>query len=65
MAVTSQGKGRATKARARTTKRKSTVKRRNAPAAALADSRYRARVVKSAKVYGRKDITKPAEDEDL
>ena len=44
--------------------RKSAVKSRNAPAAALADPRYRARVVKSAKVYSRKDKTKPIEDED-
>jgi hypothetical protein len=45
-------------------KRKSPVKSRNAPAAALADPRYRARVVKSAKVYSRKDKVKPGEDED-
>ena len=64
MAVTSQGKGGAAKTRAKAMKRKSTVKSRNAPAAALADSRYRARVVKSGKVYSRKDKTKPIEDED-
>ena len=64
MAVTSQGKGRATKTRAGTAKRKSTVKSRNAAAKALADSRYRARVVKSAKVYSRKDRAKPVEDEE-
>ncbi len=65
MAVTSQGTGRAKpKTRAGTMKRKSTVKRRNAPAAALADPRYRKRVVKSAKAYSRKDETKVVEDED-
>ncbi len=35
-------------------KLKNTVKRRSASAAALADARYRKRVVKSAKVYRRK-----------
>jgi hypothetical protein len=64
MAVTSQGKGRAKpKTRARTMKRKETVKGRNAPAAALADPRYQSRVVKSAKAYDRKRQT-PGEDED-
>jgi hypothetical protein len=43
-------------------KRKSTIKRRNAPAAALADPRYRKRVVKSAKVYSRKDEAKAIMD---
>ena len=65
MAVTSEGKARAKpKARAGAMKRKSTVKRRNAPAAALADPRYRKRVVKSAKAYRRKDKATAAEDED-
>ncbi|HUW73099.1 MAG TPA: hypothetical protein VMW05_03575 [Methyloceanibacter sp.] len=65
MAVTSQGAGRAkNKTRAGTMKRKNTVKRRNAPAAALADPRYRKRVVKNAKAYSRKDETKVVEDED-
>jgi len=65
MAVTSQGTGRAkNKTRADTMKRKNTVKRRNAPAAALADPRYRKRVVKNAKAYSRKDETKVVEDED-
>jgi stalled ribosome alternative rescue factor ArfA len=65
MAVTSEGKGRAKPAtRAGTMKRKSTVKRRNAPAAALADPRYRKRVVKSTKAYSRKDKARTAEDED-
>lgn len=45
-------------------KRKSTVKRRNAPAAALADPRYRKRVVKSAKSYDRKAKAGTIEDED-
>jgi hypothetical protein len=63
MAVTSQGKGRASsKTRARTMKPKNPVKRRNAPAAALADPRYRKRVVKSAKAYSRK--SKPQVDQD-
>jgi hypothetical protein len=65
MAVTSQDKRRLATTRAAAMKRKSTVKGRNAPAAALADPRYRARVVKSAKVYSRKDKAKPIEDEDL
>jgi hypothetical protein len=66
MAVTSQGKGRAQPKRraSRTMKPKKTVKGRNAPAAALADPRYRKRVVKSAKAYRRKDKA-PAEDEDI
>ena len=45
-------------------KRKTTVKRRNAPAAALADPRYRKRVVKSAKVYSRKDKAGVIEDDE-
>lgn len=64
MAVTSQGKGRSKAKRAGPMKRKNTVKRRNAPAAALADSRYRPRVVKSTKAYSRKRTLKPADDED-
>jgi hypothetical protein len=64
MAVTTQGKGRANKTRAGTMKRKSTVKRRNAPAAALADPRYRKRVVKSATVYSRKDKASAIEDDE-
>lgn len=66
MAVTSRGKARAkSKTRAsHTMKSKKTVKTRNAPAKALADPRYRKRVVKSAKAYSRKDKT-PAEDEDI
>jgi len=64
MAITSQGKGRATKARAGATKRKSPVESRNVPATALADPRYRARVVRSAKAYSRKDQAKPVEDEE-
>jgi hypothetical protein len=56
MAVTSDSKGSA-RQRRRTggkMKPKKTVKRRNPPAAALADARYRKRVVKSAKNYSRK-----------
>ena len=65
MAVTSQGKGRAKpKTRAGAMKRKKTVKRRNVPAAALADPRFQVRVVKSAKVYDRKSKSTPGEDED-
>ena len=64
MAVTSQGKGSVRqKTPAETMKRKNTVKRRSAPAAALADPRYHARVVKSAKAYSR-NKAKAVEDED-
>lgn len=45
-------------------KRKRTVKRRNAPAAALADPRYRKRVVRSAKAYSRKGKPKREQDDD-
>ena len=65
MAVTPQSKGRATNTGDGAMKRKSTVKRRSAPAAALTDPRYRVRVVKSAKFYNRKKKRKPIEDEDL
>jgi hypothetical protein len=56
MAVTSDAKGRTKpKQRAgRSMKLKNPVKRRSAAAAALADARYRKRVMKSAKVYSRK-----------
>jgi len=65
MAATSQGKSRARlKARTGAMKRKSTVKLRNVPAAALADPRYHKRVVKSVKAYSRKSRTPIAEDED-
>jgi hypothetical protein len=65
MAVTSQGKGRAErKARADSTKRKSTVKPKNVPAATLADPRYRSRVVPNVKAYSRKGQKLPAGDED-
>ncbi|MGK2921984.1 MAG: hypothetical protein ACSLE4_04235 [Methyloceanibacter sp.] len=64
MAVTSQGKGSAgQKTRAGTMKRKNTIKRRSAPAAALADPRYHIRVVKSAKAYSR-NKAQAIEDED-
>lgn len=46
------------RAKATTMKPKKTIKRRNAPAASLADPRYRARIVKSAKVYSRKSKPK-------
>ena len=66
MAVTLHGKGRARskKPAGRRTKPKpkTAVKRRNAPAAALADPRYRKRVVKGVKGYSRKG--KPAATED-
>jgi hypothetical protein len=65
MAVILPGKGRG-KAKRRTIrakKRKKVVKPRSAPAASLADPRYRKRVVKSAKAYSRK--AKVGEDEDL
>ncbi len=64
MALT-QKIGRATpKKRAGKMTPKRTVKPKNVPAAALADARYRKRVVKSAKTYNRKaDIVVP-EDED-
>jgi hypothetical protein len=45
-------------------KKKNTVKRRNAPAAALADPRYQVRVVKNAKAYRRKNKTTLGEDDD-
>ncbi len=64
MAVISQGKGQNKPKRAGTMKRKKSVKRRNASAAALADPLYRSRVVKSAKTYNRKQTPKPGEDED-
>jgi stalled ribosome alternative rescue factor ArfA len=41
-----------------------TVKPKNVAAAALADPRYRKRVVKSAKAYSRKAETAVPEDED-
>jgi len=66
MAVTSQGKGRAErKARAGTTKQKSTVKPKNVPAATLADLRYRNRVVPSVKPYSRKGQKLSTEGEDV
>lgn len=65
MAVTSQGKGQAErKAQGGTTRRKSTVKLKNVPAAALADPRYRNRVVPSVKPYSRKGQALPTEDKD-
>jgi len=65
MTVTSQDQERA-KAKTRTgaMKSKNTVKRRNAPATALADPRYRAQAVRSAKAYTRKNKTEPGEGDD-
>ena len=67
MAVILPGKGRgnAKKRTARAKKRKKVVKPRSAPAASLADPRYRKRVVKSAKAYRRKAKAKVEENEDL
>ena len=50
--------------RARKAKPKRSVKPRNAPAAALADARYRNRVVESPKAYNRKTSSRPVEDQD-
>jgi hypothetical protein len=64
MAVT-QNTGRANpKARAGKMNPKRTVKPKNVAAAALADARYRKRVVRSAKAYSRKAETAVPEDED-
>ena len=65
MAVTSDAKGRARpkKRAGRKMKPKKTVKRRSAPAAALATPLYRKRVVKSAKAYKRKGKAPADEDE--
>lgn len=65
MTATSQGKGRSgTMTKTGTIPRTKPAKRRNAEAAALADPRYRARVVGRANVYNRKKKTKPGEDDD-
>ena len=62
MTVTSGDQERAkAKTSTGTMKSKNTVKHRNAPAVALADPRYRARVVRSAKVYDRKNKAKLGE----
>jgi hypothetical protein len=50
------------KKKRRVTKPKTTVKRRDAAAAALADARYRNRVVAGAKGYTRKRAAVPQED---
>jgi hypothetical protein len=42
---------------------KNPVKRRSASAAALADARYRKRIVKSAKVYTRKGKSVPGDED--
>ncbi len=53
------------KAKATTMKpTRKTPTKRSAPGAALADPRYRARIVKSAKVYRRKTKTLVREDDD-
>jgi len=44
-------------------KAKRSVKRRSAPAAALATPLYRKRVVKSAKAYSRKGKARPQDEE--
>ena len=66
MAVTSDAKGRTKpKQRAgRSMKLKNPVKRRSAAAAALADARYRKRVMKSAKAYSRKGKTQFRNEDD-
>jgi len=65
MAVTSRGNGQAErKAQGGTTRRTSTVKLKNVPAAALADPRYRNRVVPRVKPYSRKGQALPTEDKD-
>ena len=65
MAVTSDAKARVRpkKRAAHKMKPKKTVKRRSAPAAALATPLYRKRVVKSAKAYTRKAKAPAHEDE--
>jgi hypothetical protein len=65
MAVTSDAKGwaRPKKRAGRKLKPKRRVKRRSAPAASLADPRYRKRVVRSGKAYKRKGKTPIVEDE--
>jgi hypothetical protein len=50
--------------RTRAVKKKVAVKRRSAPAAALADPRFRKRVVERAKVYKRKPKVDVTEVED-
>jgi hypothetical protein len=55
-------RGRATKRKTVKMPRKSTVKRRDRFAISLQDARFRKRVVKSGKVYGRK-AKRPPEDE--
>jgi hypothetical protein len=67
MAVTSDAKGRTRRKQqaGRSMKLKNPVKRRSAAAAALADGRYRNRVMKSAKVYSRKKKSAlPNEDDE-
>jgi hypothetical protein len=64
MAVTSRkGRAKAKKRAGRTMKPRKTVKRRSAPAAALAERRYRKRVVRSAKTYSRKGKDAAIEDD--
>ena len=60
MPVTSQDKGRGdSDNRSDKMSRNARAQNRSAPAKALTDSRYRQRVVKSAKVYSRKGEKKP------
>jgi stalled ribosome alternative rescue factor ArfA len=63
MPVTSDAKGRARPKKRAGRKMKKTVKRRSAPAAALATPLYRKRVVKSAKAYSRKAKAPAPEDQ--
>lgn len=67
MAVTSDDKARgvAKKKSARITRPKKAIKRRSPAAAALAEPRFRTRVVKAAKVYRRKGKVELNEDEDI
>jgi len=64
MAATQRTSRAKPKTRADKTNPKRTVKPKNVAAAALADARYRKRVVKSAKAYSRKAETAVPEDED-
>lgn len=65
MAVTGKGRGKAKRRISGAKARKKVVKPRNAPAKALADPRYRKRVVKSPKAYSRKRKAGAEEDEDV
>jgi hypothetical protein len=64
MPVTSGKRAKAKRRTGRKTKATKAVKHRSAAAKALADPRYRKRVVKSAKAYSRKDKAKARGEED-